>query len=65
MYIYFENGSILTNIINSIKDLVDQGTFTCTSDCLEFKSLDKSIQIEKIQLVSKTGGKSGDYLRKK
>ena len=29
------------------------------------KSLDKSIQIEKIQLVSKTGGKSGDYLRKK
>ena len=28
------------------------------------KSLDKSIQIEKIQLVSKTGGKSGDYLRK-
>ena len=29
------------------------------------KSLDKSIQIKKIQLVSKTGGKSGDYLRKK
>ena len=29
------------------------------------KSLDKSIKIEKIQLVSKTGGKSGDYLRKK
>ena len=29
------------------------------------KSLDKSIQIEKIQLVSKTGGKSGDSLRKK
>ena len=29
------------------------------------KSLDKSIEIKKIQLVSKTGGKSGDYLRKK
>ena len=29
------------------------------------KSLDKSIEIKRIQLVSKTGGKSGDYLRKK
>ena len=28
------------------------------------KALDKSITIEKIQLVEKTGGKSGHYLRK-
>ncbi|MEM7553783.1 MAG: cyclic pyranopterin monophosphate synthase MoaC [Cyanobacteria bacterium P01_A01_bin.84] len=27
------------------------------------KALEKSIQIESIQLVSKTGGKSGDYLK--
>jgi cyclic pyranopterin monophosphate synthase len=27
------------------------------------KALDKSIQIESIRLLSKTGGKSGDYLR--
>jgi cyclic pyranopterin monophosphate synthase len=28
------------------------------------KALEKSIQIESIRLISKTGGKSGDYLRK-
>lgn len=42
MYIFLEKANILINIINSIKDLVDQGTFSCKSDCLEFKSLDKS-----------------------
>lgn len=29
------------------------------------KALDKSMQIESIQLLSKTGGKSGDYFRSK
>ena len=42
MYIFLKKANILTNIINSIKDLVDQGTFTCKKDSFEFKSLDKS-----------------------
>ncbi len=50
-----KNGSVLKNVFESIKDLVDQGTFICSKRGVEFKTLDSS-HIVYIHISMKKGG---------